>query len=90
MVRLRPANRPGTWMLSTFQFHYGAIKTTLPATKVYISPAFQFHYGAIKTYISPAGIALNVEFQFHYGAIKTISRLARLRPITVSIPIWCD
>ncbi len=55
----------------TFQFHSGAIKTSLSRMVEDMIDMFQFHSGAIKTRIRYVGMIRRQGFQFHSGAIKT-------------------
>ena len=41
MMRMRSVN--------LFQFHYGAIKSSINVRRIIIDKIFQFHYGAIKS-----------------------------------------
>ena len=61
--------------MQKFQFHFGAIKSTLDEKILPLSIEFQFHFGAIKRIrISLHSRSLH-RFQFHFGAIKSVINL---------------
>ena len=62
----------GGWMIPSFQFHKGTIKTPLTLRKRRVLTTFQFHKGTIKTFRRRhSEICLLQVFQFHKGTIKT-------------------
>ena len=58
--------------LPKFQFHKGAIRTTIPMKNTSLCFLFQFHKGAIRTNIAVGLASGLVLFQFHKGAIRTM------------------
>ena len=61
-------------VVTTFQFHYGSIRTRVKRIYLEYLTRFQFHYGSIRT---PADAILDRPlflFQFHYGSIRTRGR----------------
>ena len=57
---------------STFQFHYGTIKSLTQMNDNVQHATFQFHYGTIKRGVICKYGFSQMEFQFHYGTIKRI------------------
>ena len=71
-MRLKVAdNQTGAWVLDTFQFQTGAIKSQRRRADPRSSPLFQFQTGAIKRRDDQVSDARDKPtFQFQPGAIK--------------------
>ncbi len=74
-----------------FQFHIGAIRSTLTYNDEHLPAGFQFHIGAIRSGTRYIEILKSHLFQFHIGAIRS-GLAVKLYAffLTVSIPYWCN
>ena len=71
-VRLEQANIFRYYIINSFQFHKGAIRTYVGQITPHPPVLFQFHKGAIRTYYYFLFWLIIIIFQFHKGAIRTI------------------
>ena len=69
-VRLEPDRKGIMQIITVFQFHKGAIRTS-DAKECDSDEEFQFHKGAIRTYHFRLLAIEKHLFQFHKGAIRT-------------------
>ena len=69
-----------------FQFHKGAIRTSLLRFENFNFALFQFHKGAIRTLLEPVYGLPELPFQFHKGAIRTERATTIVLTTLISIP----
>ena len=73
-----------------FQFHIGAIRSSLAVPAPLSFPGFQFHIGAIRSYKQVKGDELDLSFNSILVQLEVALAEGFWIGDLVSIPYWCN